>query len=547
MLKKELSKLGLEGEIIDDDLVLNEFSHDASLFEVKPDTIVAPKNSEDIKKLVNFARTNKEHIPTISLTARAAGTCMTGGSLNESIILDFTKHFNNTYEVGDGYAISEPGVYYRDFEKLTLAKNLLLPPFPASRELCALGGMVGNNGAGEKTLTHGKIEDYVLELNVVLQDGNEYVFKALNKQELGEKLKLQTFEGDVYRNIHKLIEDNYEMIMAAKPDVSKNSAGYYIWNVWDKEKKTFDLTKLIVGSQGTLGIVTKIKFRLVPPQTKSKLYTIFLKDLSYLTQIVKIVLKYKPETFESYDDYTLKLAVRFLPELVKILKPKNMLKLGIQFLPEFWMTITGGFPKLVLMAEFTGTTDEEIDAKMQAVKKEVDQFKVPSRIIPTQEEANKYWVIRHESFNLLRHHIKDKRTAPFIDDIIVKPEYLPEFLPKLNKILQQYNLIYTIAGHVGNGNFHIIPLMNMEDPESHKLIPKISDEVYNLVLSYHGSITAEHNDGLIRSPYLKQMYGEKIYHIFEEIKDIFDPKKIFNPHKKVGATLDYAIAHLVKK
>lgn len=547
MLKDQLLKLGLQGEINDDETTLQEFSHDASLFEIKPDTIVAPKNVEDLKKLVNFARENKDSIPTLSLTPRAAGSCMAGGSLNDSIILDFLKHFNKINEIGSDYAIAEPGVYYRDFEKETLKHNLLLPPFPASRELCALGGQVGNNGAGEKTLTHGKIEDYVMELNVVLEDGNEYLFRPLNEIHLQEKLKLKTFEGDIYRKIHKLIEDNYETIIVAKPDVSKNSAGYYIWNVWNKEKGIFDLTKLIVGSQGTLGIVTKIKFKLVPPETKSKLYTVFLKDLTNLTQIVSTVMKYKPETFESYDDYTLKLAVRFLPDLIKILKPKNIFKLGIQFLPEFWMTLTGGFPKLVLMAEFTGKTDKEIDDKMKAVKKEVDKFKVQSRIIPTAEEANKYWVIRHESFNLLRHHIKDKRTAPFIDDIIVKPEHLPEFLPKLNKILQQYNLIYTIAGHVGNGNFHIIPLMDMTKKLNHKLIPIISKEVYNLVLSYHGSITAEHNDGLIRSPYLKQMYGEKVYKIFEEIKNIFDPKNIFNPHKKVGVDLNYSMSKLVNK
>ncbi len=552
MLKNELLKLKLKGEILDDDVVLSAFSHDASIFQIRPDSIVAPADVEDVKKLVNYARDNKERIPTLSLTPRAAGTCMTGGPLNESIILDFLKHFNHIEEVtntpdGNGYAIAEPGVYYRDFEKETLAKNLLLPPFPASRELCALGGQVGNNGAGEKTLTHGKIEDYVMELNVVLQDGNEYVFKALNEQELAEKLRLQSFEGDVYRNIHKLIEDNYEMTHAAKPDVSKNSAGYYLWNVWDKQKKTFDLTKLIVGSQGTLGIVTKIKFRLVPPTTKSKLYTIFLKDMKHLVEIVNIILKYKPETFESYDDYTLKLAMRFLPEMIKIIKPKNMVKLGFQFLPELWMTITGGFPKLVLMAEFAGHDEAEIDAKMAAAKKEVDKFGVKSRVIPTEDEAKKYWVIRHESFNLLRQHVKNMHTAPFIDDIIVKPEHMPEFLPKLNKILQKYDLVYTIAGHVGNGNFHIIPLMDFTKPETHKIIPKISDEVFNLVLSYHGSITAEHNDGLIRSPYLKQMYGEKIYHLFERTKQIFDPKNIFNPKKKVGASLDYAVAHMVEK
>src|SRR5581483_6336605 len=145
----------------------------------------------------------------------------------------------------------------------------------------------------------------------------------------------------------------------------------------------------------------------------------------------------------------------------------------------------------------------------------------------------------------LRQKIHDKHTAPFIDDFVVSPEYLPEFLPKLNSILKKYpSLISTLAGHVGDGNFHIIPLMNIEDPKQRAIIPVLEKEVYDLVLSYHGSITGEHNDGLIRTPFLKQMYGDKVYKLFEEVKKIFDPNDIFNPRKKVGATVDFAMNHI---
>jgi FAD/FMN-containing dehydrogenase len=139
------------------------------------------------------------------------------------------------------------------------------------------------------------------------------------------------------------------------------------------------------------------------------------------------------------------------------------------------------------------------------------------------------------------------RTAPFIDDIIVRPEHLPEFLPALNKILAEYNIVYTIAGHVGDGNFHIIPLMDFTKPDTRKIIQELSEKVYDLVLAYHGSITAEHNDGLIRSPYLKQMYGAEVYEIFEEVKKAFDPLGIFNPGKKVGSDLKWSLDHMVKE
>jgi FAD/FMN-containing dehydrogenase len=543
----ELKRIGLEGDIQTDSKTLEKFSHDTSIFEIRPEAVVSPKNSSDLKKLVEFVNKEKTNIPGLSLTPRSGGTCMSGGPINNSIILDFAKYFNQVGEMGSDFAVAQPGVYYRDFEPKTLEKGLLLPPFPASRDLCALGGMVGNNAAGEKTLTYGKVEDFVLELDVVLSDGKEYTFKALSPEELKTKLAQSDFEGQLYNKIYKLVSDNYDLLKAAKPKVSKNSAGYYLWNVLDKEKGTFDLTKLIVGSQGTLGIVSSIKFRLVPIKKHSKLLVIFLKDLKHLAEIVNTVLPYKPETFESFDNYTLKIALKYLPEVIKIMKPKNVFKLGLQFIPELKMVLTGGIPKMILMAEFADDDEDKIDLRISEVTKALKFFKLDTHSTKTEQEASKYWVIRHESFHLLREHLRGRRTAPFIDDIVVRPEHLPEFLPRLNKILAQYNLVYTIQGHVGEGNFHIIPLMDFKDPKTKQIIGRLSQEVYALVLSYKGSITAEHNDGLIRSPYLELMYGNKVYKLFEETKQIFDPHNIFNPGKKVNSSWEFAMDHIVKE
>jgi len=159
-------------------------------------------------------------------------------------------------------------------------------------------------------------------------------------------------------------------------------------------------------------------------------------------------------------------------------------------------------------------------------------------------EERKYWTLRRQSFNLLRKHVRGRRTAPFIDDVIVKPEKLAEYLPRLNEIMDEYKLIYTITGHVGNGNFHIIPLMNIKDAIAKNIIPELMKKVNDLTFEFEGSITAEHNDGLIRSPFLKQMYGDKIYGFFEDTKKIFDPNNIFNPGKKVNSDFSYALEHL---
>ena len=538
-ITQDLEKI-IEGDVQDSEEILTKYSQDASIFKIKPDAVVFPKTSKDICNLVNFCTSN----PGYSLTARCAGTCMSGGAINDSLIVDMTKYFNNVIKIGDEVALTQPGVFYRDFEKETLKQGLILPCYTASRDINTVGGMVGNNSAGEKTLSYGQTLDYVKKLKVILSDGNEYLFYPTAKNELDKKISQKNFEGEIYSKIYKLVSENSEAIKKARPEVSKNSAGYNLWDVFNND--IFDLTKLITGSQGTLGIVTEIEFKLVKKTTHSNLVVIFLNDLKILPELINRVLEQKPESFESYDDYTLKFAVRFLPEVIKLIDPNNAFKLAFKFLPEIWMSLTGGLPKLVLLAEFTGNSEEEVMEKCIKANEGLKTLKLKTRITSSEEEAKKYWTIRRQSFSLLRHHAKHMRTAPFIDDIIVKPEFLPEFLPKLRQILDKYKnkMVYTIAGHIGNGNFHIIPLVDLSDPQTRELIPKLSEEVFSLVFEYKGSMSGEHNDGIVRGPFLEKMYGKEIFELFKQVKTIFDPKDIFNPHKKTDASMEFLMHNI---
>ncbi len=544
MTLQEEIKVFFKGDILDDEATLATYSHDASLFEVKPKLVLCPKDSADIQALVKFIDKKKAEDASLSITPRSAGTCMSGGSLNESIILDVMKYMHGIKAISKHEATVLPGTFYRDFEVATLKLGSILPCFTASKNLCAIGGMVANNAAGEKTLHYGKMEHYVKELKVIFSDGHEYTVKPLSKSELDVKMAKKDFEGGVYREIFNLIVKNQKEITDAKPKVSKNSAGYYLWNVWDG--KTFDLTKLIVGSQGTLGIVTEATLKLVSVKKISKLFVVFMPNISKLGSIVDEILEFNPESLESYDDSTMKMAVRFLPEMLRSMKTGSFFKLVFGFIPEVFMMLTGGIPKLILLVEFSGDSSKEIDQKLIALKNKIAHFKFRMRAIKSVSEAEKYWTIRRESFNLLRKHVRGMRTAPFIDDVIVRPEFLPEFLPKMRAILDEYKLIYTIAGHAGNGNFHIIPLMDMKQVRNREIIREISDKIYDLVISYEGSITAEHNDGIVRTPYLEKMFGPKITALFAETKNIFDTKNIFNPGKKVGGTIEYMESHIAK-
>jgi FAD/FMN-containing dehydrogenase len=218
--------------------------------------------------------------------------------------------------------------------------------------------------------------------------------------------------------------------------------------------------------------------------------------------------------------------------------------LAWKFLPEVWMAITGGIPKLVVLAEFTGDDASDVDSRATRAEFDLISKGFNARKVPTANEAKKYWTFRRESFNLLRSKVKGMRTACFVDDVVVNPEHLPEFLPKVYAILDKYNFLYTIAGHVGDGNFHIIPLVDKGNPKLGAVVQHAMDEVFKVVFSFKGSMSGEHNDGLIRTHLLKDMYGEKMVSFFEKVKDTFDPQNIFNPRKKAHGDQKWAFDHV---
>ncbi|MFI5240408.1 MAG: FAD-binding oxidoreductase [Candidatus Saccharimonadia bacterium] len=538
----------IKGEVDTSNDSLEKYSHDASLFEVKPQVIVFPSSTEDVKNLVKFVTKHKKNDQNLSITARSAGTDMSGGAINDSIIADFNRHFTQIISVNSQIGHAQPGVFYRDFERETLKFKALMPSYPASRDLCTIGGMVNNNSGGEKSLEFGKTENFVEELKMVLADGNEYTLGPLDKKELDAKMKLTSFEGEIYRKTFALLDEHYDEIKAAKPNVTKNSTGYNIWDVWDRKSGVFDLTKVIVGAQGTLGFVTDIQFRLVPAKPHSGLLVLFLKDIDKLGEVINVVLEHKPATFESFDDVTLWLSIRFMPYFLKMLGLKAFIKLLIGLIPDGFMLLKG-IPKLILMVEFNGETEAEVLEKIKALHKELGIKRAYYEITaeeedPTEAKSQKYWIMRRQSFNLLRNKVKDKHTAPFIDDLVVPPKYLPEFLPKMRKIIKKYNLFATIAGHMGDGNFHIIPLMKLEEKDERAKLQPAMKETNELVLSYHGVLSGEHNDGMIRGPWLEAAYGSSVYKLFQETKDIFDPDHIFNPHKKANADWDWSMEHV---
>lgn len=572
LIESELRHL-LDGDVSTDSEELSTRSVDWSLFKIMPDMIVYPKHSKDIKKLVTFVNIyNREHDGKLTITPRAAGSGMSGGSLNRSIILDVTRYMNNfggiikenfgTQIHREGFpfpivgiATAEPGMKYIPFEKETLSHGMIMPTFPASRKLCALGGMVANNGAGEKSLKYGQNTDFVQELKVILSDGNEYIVGPLTYRELQQLITKGGYLGQVAHQMYEILKGHWNLIQEKKPTTAKNAAGYLLWEIisadsiesFEQGEGFFDLTKCFVGAQGTTGIISEISYKLVPAEDKEEMIVMFVNDIHQLPRIVEVLRTHDVDTIELYDDHTFNIGIKFFKDFLKDKGLIGGIAYALRFLPEFWMAITGGIPKFIILAE---SADNDIHTLHQEVLQELNDIqkiqKVKSFIVKGRA-AQKYWDFRHDSFKLLTEHSKKSRdaeagtrTAPFIDDIAVNPEFLPEYIPRLVEILDEYKdeFVYTIAGHLGDGNFHVIPLVDMNKQKNKDKILEISERVYALALEYGGSITAEHNDGIVRTPFLPQMFGPEMMEVFKKMKKVFDPDGIFNPGKKIGMTKD---------
>lgn len=521
-------------------------SHDASIYEIVPQAVLEPKDSKDIQKLVTFVQKNKADYPSLSITTRSAGTDMSGASIGNSLVLSMTRHFSHIGGLHGTILHTQPGVFLRDIDPLLARHGRMLGSAPASRAIATIGGMVGNNSGGEQSLRYGNTERSVRELKVIFADGKEYTVAPLHKKELAIKMKQDNFEGRLYKQVYELIEANYDLVHNARPRVNKNSMGYNLWSVWDRETGIFDLTRLITGSQGTLGIITDIKIDTAPKAAHTGLLLAYLTSYKQLGEIIPLVMKYNPSTFEGFDDITFNLGLKHFRTFSKQLGTTEMLK------QQAWLfrsaaRFRGHLPNIVLMIEFEGETKNEVHKKILKLHGVLKNFKLRMDIEDDEVASAPFWQIRRSSLSLLRNQVKDKYASPFIDDMTVQPKHLPEFLPKVRRIIRKYKLPATLAGHFGDGNFHIVPLMNIESKHEQAKLEPVMRELIPLVLKYGGTMAGEHNDGMVRGPWLPAVFGNDMFALFKHTKEIFDSHYIFNPHKKTDASWDYSMDHIRTK
>jgi FAD/FMN-containing dehydrogenase len=534
-----------KGEITTNANIREAYSHDASIYEMMPEAVLSPLDAADIKRLVRFVSLNKSFHPNLSITPRSAGTDMSGSAIGDSLVVDMTKHFNKVHAVSDTEIHSQPGVFIRDIDPLLDKRNVMLGCIPASRAYNTIGGMVANNSAGEQSLRYGNTDKSIREVSAVLSDGNEYTFKPISKKELFVKIAQGDFEGELYRKIYELIEAHYDLIKNARPKTHKNSMGYNLWTTWDRDTGIFDMTQLLTGSQGTLGIITDLKMATVPKAKHSGLLLAYLSKVEDLAEIVPLVASHSPATFEGFDNVTFELGIKYFQIFRTQLGTKEWLKQQASLLGSV-AKFKGHLPNIVLMIGFEGDTYQEVNDKILAMDHDLGQhhIKIKTEIEGNEEQSGPFWNIRRASLSLLRNKIEGKYASAFMDDMAVQPRYVPEFIPKVRKIIRKYNLPATISGHFGDGNFHIVPLMDIADPKEQLKLEPAMRELIQIILEYKGTMAGEHNDGMIRGPWLAAQFGEEMYERFRDVKGIFDPRYIFNPHKKTDAAWDFSMQHI---
>lgn len=525
----------LIGEVMDSPDAREYFSTDASILKITPQIIVYPRVENDIRKAARFTWQLAERGRPIALTARGLGSDLGGGAIGAGITLVFPAHMNKilALDSNKGFVVVEPGLNYGRLQQTLQTHGYFLPPYPASLEYSTIGGAISNNAAGEKSVKYGVTKDYIQELRVVLANGEVITTGRYSKKDVNKKMGLSTFEGEIYRSIDAILNENKDIIEKTQLRVSKNNAGYDIWSIRHKDGSV-DLTPLLAGAQGTLGIITEARLDAEVYNPKKTLLVGFFNDLDSFANTVVDMKKLSPSAMELVDENLLNFIDSHNPNQLKNLVPKP-------------------FPRIVLLVEFDDLVNRQQRKKVKKARKLLEKYASDYVFTTDDHEQEDLWKIRQSAAAIMWENVGSKKALPVADDGIVPIDRLSDLIARVYELFKAQNLDIAIWGHAGNGNIHIQPFFDLTQTGDRQKIFKLQDEFYKIIISMGGSTTGELNDGRTRSPYLRQMYGDEIYEIFRKIKQLFDPYNTMNPGIKIDVTpqdlqpllrQEYALGHL---
>ena len=518
---KELSSR-LEGELYLDDTMRLLYATDASAYQEKPLAVAIPKSVIDLKTLIAFAKENHT-----SLIPRTAGTSLAGQVVGNGIVVDVSKNFTKIigFNKDEHWVRVQPGVIRDELNMFLKPYGFLFGPETSTANRAMIGGMVGNNSCGSNSIVYRSTREHLLEVNALLSDGSEAIFKAISIDEFHEKCEGENLEANIYKTVRSLLSnyDNQVEIRKEFPkkSVERRNTGYAVDILLDTAPFTagtedFNFCKLIAGSEGTLAFITEIKLNVDPiPADETGLLCVHFNSIDEALRANLIALKYNPRASELIDNYIL--------ECTKdnIEQSKN----------RFFVK---GDPAAILVIELTAATREGIVSMANDCEAEMRNAGLGYHFpLLFGDDSKKIWSLRKAGLGLLGNMPGDEKGVPVIEDTAVDVNDLPSYISEFNKILQKYNLHAVHYAHAGSGELHLRPIINLKTVEGNRLFRIIAEEIATLVKKYNGSLSGEHGDGRLRGEFIKQMVGEKNYELFKTIKHTWDPQNIFNPNKIV--------------
>jgi len=510
------------GEVMTNNAARRYFSTDNSIFTLTPSVIVYPKNENDVRKTARFAWQLAERNRIIAITARGSGTDLSGAAIGSGIIMAFPAHLNHVQylESKEGIVVVEAGLNFGKLQQLLLSYGRFLPPAPASLEYSTIGGAVANNASSMRSFKYGDMRNYVRGLRVVLANGEVIETGKLTKKELNRKLGLTTFEGEIYRSVDTLLEENKDIIGKSIINVSKNVAGYDLVDIKQSDG-SFDLTPLFVGSQGTLGLITEITLDsdIVPNDTT--LVVAYLDSIQDVQSAVLSLrdLKELPNAIELVDDNLL----------------SYVSSINANYLKDI---IAPPYPKFVLLIEVANDNEHKQKKLIKTIQKILSKLTQSIVIEEDSDKQKMIWKLRDAS-SLLSGHIEGHLSPiPLIDDGIVPADKLAALIDSIYHQFAKEHLQVAIWGHAGDGNLHLQPYLNLGQVGDRQKAFRMLEEYNKQVRELGGSTSGQYNDGRLRGPYLDKLYSEDVYKLFQKIKTIFDPYGTLNPGVKINVSLD---------
>ena len=511
---KDALRRKIEGDLLFDEMSCLLYSTDASLYEIKPLGIVLPRTREDIVQAVRTAI--KYRVPVLP---RGGGTSLAGQTVTSGLVVDCSKYLTRILEVNEteGWARVQPGVVRDNLNDFLKSHHLHFAPDVSTSSRANIGGMIGNNSAGVRSILYGKTVDHVLELTVILSTGEELLLQAVDAQQLSEKCSQEDREGDIYRGVCSIVSENRDEIVRRYPKVMRRVGGYNLDELLDKN--IFNLAKLMVGSEGTLAFVVEAKINLEPLPKTSVVSVLHFDDLIEAVSAVPIITQHQPSAIEIMDSYGLELAF----------SNPAIAPLCSQFVQ--------GKPQAILVVEFGGESEAEIRPRWAQMKEALEKETTVYAFYDAWESTSQQtvWDVRKHALGILLGMQGDAKPLPFIEDAGIPVQHLSQYISKVLKICQSHNRPVALYAHASAGVIHVRPILNLKQTEDVHILQAISSEVFDLVRSYGGSWSGEHGDGLVRSYKNKEFFGDQLYQAFRTTKQIFDPSGLMNPGKIIDS------------